>query len=92
MKKHYDEATAIRAVAKKCSVDYGSHTIGVNTSTGLVGNGTWGKIDYLCHYCGWHWNHISTVVIEKTSDKPIRKRKTTDVENNNKNVKPKKMK
>ena len=73
MKNRYDEATAIRAVAKKCTVDYGSRSIGVNTSTGQVGNGTWGKIDFLCHYCGWHWNHINTVISEKASDAPTKR-------------------
>ena len=24
-----------------------------------VGNGSWGKIDYLCHYCGYHWMYSS---------------------------------
>lgn len=88
--KRYDEATALRAVAKKCAVDYGSHSIGVNTSTGMVGNGTWGKIDFLCHYCEWHWTHINTVISEKVSDAPTKKRKKVDSENTK--SKPKKMK
>ena len=90
-KKHYDEATAIRAVAKKCQVNYGDKTIGVNTSTGQVGNGTWGKIDYLCNYCGWHWNHVNTIVTEKSNDAPRKKRKDVD-ENKKQNHKQKKMK
>lgn len=92
MKKHYDEATAIRAVAKKCQVNYGDKIIGVNTSTGTVGNNTWGKIDYLCNYCGWHWTHVNTVVSERQSDAPTKKRKSNDVDKNDSKSKTKKMK
>lgn len=92
MKKLHDEAKALASVSKKCQINYGDKTIGVNTSTGLVGNGTWGKIDYLCKYCGWHWHHISDVVAAKQSDKPTKKRKSTNVDDNSKNNKPKKMK
>lgn len=24
-----------------------------------LGNKSWGKIDYLCHYCGYSWYHVT---------------------------------
>ena len=34
-------------------VDYVNKIIQVKEDSNEVGNGTWGKIDYLCHYCGY---------------------------------------
>lgn len=54
-KKNYDEVSVIRSITKKAdvSVDYVNKIIQVKEDSNEVGNGTWGKIDYLCHYCGY---------------------------------------
>lgn len=54
-KKNYDEASVIRSITKKVdiSVDYVNKVVQVKKDSNEVGNGTWGKIDYLCHYCGY---------------------------------------
>lgn len=54
-KKNYDEVSVIRSITKKAdvSVDYANKIVQVKKDSNEVGNGTWGKIDYLCHYCGY---------------------------------------
>ena len=74
MKKHYDEATAAHAVAKKCTIDLLNKVINVPVSSGTIGNGTWGKIDYLCHYCGYRWIKTSNVIVS-VGDKAVKHRK-----------------
>lgn len=54
-KKNYDEASVINSIRNRVGIDYANHILRVNPDHPGIGNGTWGKIDYLCHYCGWHW-------------------------------------
>lgn len=50
--KKYDEASVIRSlIAKRCVVNTITKVISV--PRGVLGNGSWGKVDYLCHYCGY---------------------------------------
>ena len=52
MSKKYDEASVIKSLAeKKCVVDTKTKVISVPKN--VLGNGSWGKVDYLCHYCGY---------------------------------------
>lgn len=62
-KKNYDEASVIRSIIKKAdvSVDYVNKIIQVKKDSNEVGNGTWGKIDYLCHYCGYSYIIFKTI-------------------------------
>uniref|UniRef100_A0AAU8MIG3 Uncharacterized protein n=1 Tax=Geladintestivirus 2 TaxID=3233134 RepID=A0AAU8MIG3_9CAUD len=68
MKKH-DENKDIRLVSRVAKLDYSNKTINANTSA-LIGNGTWGRIDYLCHYCGWTfiWNNMVSVSYVNRND------------------------
>lgn len=62
-KKNYDEASVIRSITKKAdvSVDYANKIVRVKKDSNEVGNGTWGKIDYLCHYCGYNYSISKTI-------------------------------
>lgn len=62
-KKNYDEVSVIRSITKKAdiSVDYANKVIQVKKDSNEVGNGTWGKIDYLCHYCGYSYIISKTI-------------------------------
>lgn len=62
-KKNYDEVSVIRSITKKAdvSVDYVNKIIQVKENSNEVGNGTWGKIDYLCHYCGYIYARPKTI-------------------------------
>lgn len=54
MAKH-DEVNVLRSLSrnKEVSVNLANKTIIVSKDSQSVGNGTWGKIDFLVHYCGY---------------------------------------
>ena len=63
MDKKHDENKDIRLVSRISKIDYFNKTIQAPKSA-IIGNKTWGRIDFLTHYCGWTfiWNneiHIS---------------------------------
>lgn len=62
-KKNYDEVSVVRSITKKAdvSIDYVNKIIQVKEDSNEVGNGTWGKIDYLCHYCGYIYVRPKTI-------------------------------
>lgn len=54
-KKTYDEVSVVAKLSRKRSVrvDRAQKVIYVERDNYEVGNGSWGKIDYLVHYCGY---------------------------------------
>lgn len=62
MAKMHDEAKDLRLLSKKCRIDYVNKTIQASKTT-IIGNNSWGRIDYLTHYCGWTfiWNNEAFV-------------------------------
>ena len=54
-KQKYDEASALKSLSKKNSVNINrsSKVVTVSTNQGDLGNGSWGKIDYLTKVCGY---------------------------------------
>lgn len=54
-RKHYDETKVIRSLSKKKSININvaNKVIEVFKNATDVGNGSWGKIDYLCHVHGY---------------------------------------
>lgn len=58
MAKNHDENKDLRLVSKIAKIDYSNKTIQAPKSA-IIGNKTWGRIDYLTHYCGWTfiWNN-----------------------------------
>lgn len=64
MKRKHDEASVIRSLMKKrgeIKVDAITKTIEVVKNASSVGIRTWGKIDYLVHYCGYHQIFVISV-------------------------------
>lgn len=57
MKKH-DEAKDVQILKRKMYVDTNRKVIEANKSL-IIGNKSWGRIDYLTHYCGYVfiWNN-----------------------------------
>lgn len=82
-KKTYDEASVVRSISKKNSVQVNAveHVVEVVKNSTDIGNGTWGKIDYLCKVHGY-----VVVFTTKLSKKPTPK-KTTDDDTDNTNSK-----
>lgn len=70
-KKNYDEVSVIRSITKKAdiSIDYVNKIVQVKKDSNEVGNGTWGKIDYLCHYC--RYSYIISKTINNNNRKVI---------------------
>lgn len=60
MNKKYDEFSVVKSISKKHSVkvDTVNKIIKVLKDSTDVGNGTWGKIDYLCKVHGYMLNRI----------------------------------
>lgn len=64
MKKKHDEASVIRSLMRKrgeIKVDVITKTIEVAKDASSVGIRTWGKIDYLVHYCRYHQIFVKNV-------------------------------
>ena len=75
VKKNYDEASVLRSISNRVGINYASRIITVDINNPKIGNGTWGKIDYLCHYCGWMWMKSYGVKINtNTNNTPTHKR------------------
>lgn len=86
-KKTYDEISVIKALNKKRDVKVSQHDKKIEVTIGTIdcGNGTWGKIDYLVHYCGYIqlWvepKSANMIKIEKvTSSKATKRQKKETV-------------
>lgn len=57
-KKPYDEVGVLRVLSKNRAVDISGKKISVDANQTSVGNGTWGKIDYLCKVCGYFYTIV----------------------------------
>lgn len=64
--KHYDEVSVVRALSRKSSIrittDGGYNYIQILKGATDVGNGSWGKIDYLTHVHGYIPVRVTTFV------------------------------
>lgn len=65
MKKH-DENQDIRSLSKKKDIRFNFKTYtmeilnnGANNKANDLGNGSWGKIDFLVNHCGWKRYFVS---------------------------------
>lgn len=74
-KKNYDEASVLRSISNRVGINYANRVLTVDLNNPKIGNGTWGKIDYLCHYCGWMWMKSYGVKVNtNTNNTPTHKR------------------
>lgn len=77
MSKKHDEDKDIRLISRIAKLDYINKTIQAPKSV-IIGNTTWGRIDFLTHYCGWTfiWNNDIIISGRNSSDNDnIKKRK-----------------
>lgn len=80
-KKTYDEVGVIKALNRKKDVKVSQYDKKIEVTRGTTdcGNGTWGKIDYLVHYCGYVqlWvepNNINVIKADKVASTKATKR------------------
>lgn len=52
-RKHHDEASCVRSLSKKNSICITRKCIEVLRGATDIGNGSWGKIDFLIKCCGY---------------------------------------
>ena len=67
MAKKHDESKDLIRVSRVCSIDYSNKLIRVSNKY-IIGIKTWGRIDFLVHYCGWHCIYDRTATISDSSD------------------------
>ena len=67
MAKKHDESKDLIRVSRVCSIDYSDKLIRVRDKS-KIGIKTWGRIDFLVHYCGWHCIYDRTAAIIDSSD------------------------
>lgn len=68
-KKHYDEVSVVRSLSRKSSIQISSFKeIKIKKGATDIGNGSWGKIDYLCHVHGYHVFFTASVAKSSTID------------------------
>lgn len=51
--KNYDEAICVKALNKKSDCEISNGVINLLIGTTSLGNGSWGKIDFLTKHCGY---------------------------------------
>lgn len=66
-RKHYDEASCVRSLSKKNSINIDGDCIEVIKNATDVGNGSWGKIDFLTKHCGYFY-----IFVHKLTSKRFR--------------------
>ena len=78
-KKVYDEVSVVRALSKKASVYVNTveKRIDIIKNNTELGNGSWGKIDYLTHVHGY----VPVFVTSISARKSIKKFIETDTDN-----------
>lgn len=66
--KNYDEATCVRKLNKKASCEVVGSVINVLIGATDLGNGSWGKVDFLRRYCGYRQIFVKELpkLIKKT--------------------------
>lgn len=67
MAKKHDESKDLFRVSRVCSIDYSDKLIRVRDKS-KIGIKTWGRIDFLVNYCGWHCIYDRTATIIDSSN------------------------
>lgn len=88
MNKKYDEFSVVKSISKKHSVkvDTVNKMIKVLKDSTDVGNGTWGKIDYLCKVHGYMLNRTSGDTSNLTSNEDNNSKKYTKADKRNNKI------
>ena len=76
--KNYDEAICVKALNKKSDCEVSGNVINVLIGETSLGNGSWGKIDFLTKHCGYR--QIFVRELPKLTKKPRDIRDVEDTE------------
>lgn len=71
----YDEVSVVKALSKNPDIRIKGNHIEIVKNSQYVGNGSWGKIDFLTHYCGYVRTTIDkdAILAEKAAAQAARK-------------------
>ena len=77
-KEKYDEASVIRSLSKNPNIRITRNFVGkgvveVKRGATTVGNGSWGKIDFLCNYCGYVYVFVKGAVVDSANSEHKKK-------------------
>lgn len=68
----HDENKDVRLLSKIAKINQGNKSIIIRRDQ-VIGNKRWGRIDFLCHYCGYHLVRedgvVPTVIVENDNKK-----------------------
>lgn len=80
----HDEAKDVRLLSKVAKINPSNKTITIPTNVN-IGNKRWGRLDYLCHYCGYHLVRPDGVIMSNapTAEKERKRRAKQEERENN---------
>ena len=58
----HDENKDVRLLSKIAKINQGNKSIIIRRDQ-VIGNKRWGRIDFLCHYCGYHLVREDGVIV-----------------------------
>ena len=58
----HDEAKDVRLLSRICKINPATRVITINRSQ-IIGNKRWGRLDYLCNYCGYRVVYSDGVIM-----------------------------
>jgi len=58
----HDENKDVRLLSKIAKINQGTKSIIIRRDQ-VIGNKRWGRIDFLCHYCGYHLVREDGVIV-----------------------------
>ena len=89
MAKRHDENKDLKSFSRVGKINYSDKTLRASKSA-IIGIHLWGRIDFLTHYCGWHFiwdNNAGIGGYYEVEDKPekvktiIKRRKPSKEDN-----------
>ena len=72
----HDESTDVRLLSRVCKINQGNKSITINRNQ-IIGNKRCGRLDFLCHYCGYRivYNDGMIATVVNDTKKPDKKAK-----------------
>jgi hypothetical protein len=64
--RNHDENKDINCLKRICYINVGSKTIQASRNT-IIGIKSWARIDYLVHYCKYHFIWNNDTIVDKSS-------------------------
>lgn len=70
----HDEAKDVRLLSKIAKINPSNKTISIPANA-VIGNKRWGRLDFLCHYCGYHLVRPDGTIMSNASSAEERRSK-----------------